>query len=345
MARPLRVEFPGACYHVINRGNFRFPVFEEDRDRELILEKLVDFSERFGVHVRAYCVQINHVHCYLQTDEANLGRFMQSFLTSFSVSYNRRHRTSGHVFQGRYKAFLVEEESEYRDQVSRYIHLNPACIPSLRGADVAVRQRVIRDCPWSSYAAVIGLGRCPRWLDRRAVLAGFRGRLQERQQAYARYVEKGLSENLWDPYEAAAAQTIIGSDSFVDRIRRGLTDLTENVNVRRESMQQRALRAWCSLDQVVDAVIQHYECTAEQLLQRHSKNNEPRQVLLYLAATYCRGRHSLMELGERLGPITVSGLGSARQIMARRLRESRTLRDRVSSIEARIADTKSKSDD
>ena len=90
-ARPLRVEFPGACYHVINRGNFRFPVFEEDRDRELILEKLVDFAACFGVQIRAYCVQVNHFHCYLQTAEANLGRFMQSLLTSFSVSYNRRH--------------------------------------------------------------------------------------------------------------------------------------------------------------------------------------------------------------------------------------------------------------
>ena len=285
MARPLRLQSPGACYHVINRGNFRFPVFEEDRDRELILEKLVDFAERFGVHVRAYCVQINHFHCYVQTAEANLGRFMQSFLTSFSVSYNRRHGTSGHVFQGRYKAFLVEEESHYRDQVSRYIHLNPACVPSLRDAELPVRQRAIRDCRWSSYAAVIGLGRCPRWLDRRAVLAGFPGRLQERRQAYARYVEEGLTEGLWD------------------------------------------------------------KCTAEQLLRRHSKNNEARQVLLYLAATYCRGQYSLMELGERLGPITVSGLGSARQITARRLRESRTLRDRVTEIEARIADPKSKSDD
>lgn len=100
MARSLRVEFPGTCYHVINRGNVRFPVSEEDRDRELILEKLDDVSEGFGVHVRAYCVQISHFHCYFQTDEANLGRFMQSFLTSFSVSYSPRHGTSGHVFQG-----------------------------------------------------------------------------------------------------------------------------------------------------------------------------------------------------------------------------------------------------
>jgi len=345
MARPLRVEFSGACYHVINRGNFRFPVFEEDRDRELILEKLVEFSERFGVRVRAYCVQINHFHFYLQTDEANLGRFMQSFLTSFSVNYNRRHGTSGHVFQGRYKAFLVEEASNYRGQVSRYIHLNPACIPSLRDAEVAVRQRTIRDCPWSSYAAVIGLRRCPRWLERRAILAGLPGRLRERQQTYARYVEQGLTEELWDPYEAAAAQAVIGSDSFVDRVRRGLTDLAENVNVRRESVQQRTLRAWCSLEQVVEAVGHRYGCSVEDLLRRHSKNNEARQVLLYLAATYCRGQYSLSDLGERLGPITVSGLGSARQIMARRLRESRTLRDQVEAITATIATANSNSED
>ena len=246
MARPLRVEFPGACYHVINRGNFRFPVFEEDRDRELILEKLVDFSKAFGVHVRAYCVQIDPFHCYLQTDEAHLGPFMQSFLTSLSVSYTRRHGTSGHVFQGRYKAFVVEEASHYRDQVSRYIHLNPACIPSLLDAEVGVRQRAMRDCPWSSYAAVIGLRRCPRWLDRRAIVAGFPGRLWERQQAYARYVEQGLTGNLGDPHEAAAAQTVIGSDSFVERMRRSRGDLADpSISIACDVLTQQPRRDGC----------------------------------------------------------------------------------------------------
>ena len=120
MARPLRIEFPGACYHVINRGNFRFPVFSESRDRELILEKLVDFAERFQIRVRSYCVQVNHFHCYLQTAEANLGRFMQSFLTSFTVSYNRRHQTSGHVFQGRYKALWVDNRGAGRGPVQGF---------------------------------------------------------------------------------------------------------------------------------------------------------------------------------------------------------------------------------
>ena len=130
MARPLRVEYPGACCHLINRGNLRFPIFLEERDRELVLSKLVEVADRFAVRVRSYCVQINHFHLYAQTEEANPSRFRQSFLPSFTVSCNRRHRSSGHVFRGRYKAFVVEDAGSYGAEVSRYIHLNPVCIPS-----------------------------------------------------------------------------------------------------------------------------------------------------------------------------------------------------------------------
>jgi len=341
MARPLRIEFPGACYHVINRGNFRFPVFREDRDRELILEKLVDLAERFQVRIRAYCVQINHFHCYLQTRDANLGRFMQSFSTSFTVSHNRRHGTCGHVFQGRYKAFLVEDASEHSARVSRYIHLNPACIPSLRDAAMSVRQRAVRDCKWSSCGALIGLRRCPRWLDRRAVLAGFPGRVRERQQGYARYVEQGLTQDLWDPYEAAAAQTIIGSDSFVDRMRRGLTDLRENVNLRRESSEHRALASWVSFEDMVGLVMQCYDCGRDELLRRHNRGFAARQVLLYLTATYCRGRYSLSDLAERLGGMTVGGLCASRYKMSRRLQApgETDLRAAVNGLVRSLAET------
>jgi hypothetical protein len=110
---------------------------------------------------------------------------MQSFLTSFTISYNLRHDSSGHVFQGRFKAFVVEEDSAYRDRVTRYIHLNPGHIPSLREAPVEVRQAAVRDEAWSSYGAVIGLRLCPPWLDRGAVLAGFTGGLAAKQKACA----------------------------------------------------------------------------------------------------------------------------------------------------------------
>ena len=341
MARPLRIEFPGACYHVMNRGNLRFPVFTEDRDRALLIGRLVDFAAQFQVCIRAYCVQINHFHCYVQTREANLGRFMQSFSTSFSLTHNRRHRRSGHVFQGRYKAFLVEEDRAYRDRVSRYIHLNPACVPSLRDADTAERQRAIRNCKWSSYGALIGLRRCPRWLDRRAVLSAFPGSLREKQQEYARYVEQGLTEELWDPCEAAAAQTIVGSDSFIDRMRRGLTSLKENVNVRRESTEQRALASWVSFEEVMGLVAEHYGCDMGELLRRHNRGSEARQVAMYLVATFCRGRCSLSDLADKLGNLTVGGLCAARYRISGRLKRPHedALREDVGALVQKLAET------
>jgi len=345
MARPLRVEFPDACYHVICRGNFRFPLFADDNDKSLVVERLVEFAEEFSVQIRAYCVMVNHMHCHLRTAEANLGRYMQSFLTSFSVTYNRRHHTSGHVFQGRYKALLVEDRTSYCANVSRYIHLNPACIPSLVDAPFELRKQAIREYPWQSYGAVIGLRRCPRWLHRSDLLQNEGGTLRERQDNYAKFVEQGLTEELWDPLEVASAQCLIGSDGFVDRIRRGLTDLSENLNIQRESVQQRALRSWFSLEELIDLVADAYACDQAHLLRRRSRSNEARQVLLYLASVYCRGRYGLSELSGRLGPITVSALGSARDIMRRRMRQDRDLGHRVSALESRIAAANRQSED
>ena len=338
MARPLRVEFAGACYHVINRGNLRFPIFREERDRELLLAKLVGFAERYGVGIRAYCIQTNHFHVYIQTGEANLGRFMQSFLTSFAVSYNRRHGTAGHVFQGRYKAFLVDEDGPYGSRVSRYIHLNPVRIASLEGAPVQELQRELRECHWSSYSAVIGLQQCPEWLAREDVLRNLGATLREQQAAYATYVEQGLTKDIWDPWEAAAAQAIIGSDDFVDRIRRGLAGLPENLNARSESTQRRNLLAWQTLGDVQATVAKAYGCPEEHLLCRHSRDNEARQILLYLVATHCRGRRSLSDLGQDLGPITVGALSRARSLMAARIGKSQELKARVLAIEATLSE-------
>ena len=136
MARPLRIEYAGACYHVMNRGNRRQTVFAEARDYELFLERLGQFGRQFDVRLWCYCCMPNHFHLYLRTEQANLSRFMQSLLTSFTITLNRRHHSSGHVFQGRFTAHLVENEA-YGGEVSRYIHLNPVRTQALRGASVA----------------------------------------------------------------------------------------------------------------------------------------------------------------------------------------------------------------
>ena len=157
MPRPLRIEFPGACYHVMFRGNARMPVFREDADKELLVDRMAHFASLFRIRIRAYCVMVNHAHIHVRTDEANLGRYMQSFLTSYTARHNHRHGSCGHVFQGRYKAFLVEDCRVWRSKCTRYIHLNPARIPGLDDAPVETRREAIRQCRWSSLGAVLGL--------------------------------------------------------------------------------------------------------------------------------------------------------------------------------------------
>jgi len=201
----------------------------------MLVDRMAHFAALFRVRIRAYCVMINHAHIHVKANEANLGRYMQSFLTSYTARHNHRHGNCGHVFQGRYKAFLVEDHRVWRSRCTRYIHLNPARIPSLADACVDARREAVREYAWSSFGAVLGLRRRPDWLDRDAVLRGWGETAAERRVAYARFVDEGLVEDIDDPLEAAAAGALIGGERFVDRMRRALTNLSENVNVRRES--------------------------------------------------------------------------------------------------------------
>lgn len=242
-------------------------------------------------------------------------------------------------FQGRYKALLVEDGRLYASRVSRYIHLNPAEIPSLRSAPLAERRRAIREERWSSYGQILGLRRCPKWLDRNAVLGKCRGgTLAERREAYARYVELGLTRevSMLDPLQEAAAQTIIGSESFIDRMRRAVADVAEKIAVRRECGRQIQLRSWCQLPCVVHAVADEFGVPPVALLVKWSNANDARQVLLYLAVLHCRERYTLTSLGKRLGKISVSGLAKARQLMSARLTVDDGLRSRVARIREKL---------
>ena len=124
MASPLRIEYANACYHVPNRGTNRTQIFHEDEHYQLFIAKLGEFSELYKLKIFCFCFMPNHFHIYLQTPRTNLSLFMQSFLTSFCVSYNKKRRSSGHLFQGRFKSHLVESQL-YHSKLSRYIHLNP----------------------------------------------------------------------------------------------------------------------------------------------------------------------------------------------------------------------------
>ena len=190
MARPLRLDFAGALHHVTSRGNEGRPIFRSDRDRKAFLEFLAEAVKRFGWSVTAWVLMNNHYHLVIQTPEANLSRGMQWLNGTYADWFNRRHKRSGHLFQGRFKSFIIETGT-YAAEVLRYVVLNP------------VRAKMVarpEDYRWSSYRATAGLEAAPSWLDLAAVYLQFDS---DPAAAQARYTEHVLAkvdscERLWD---------------------------------------------------------------------------------------------------------------------------------------------------
>jgi putative transposase len=208
MARPLRIEFPGAVYHVTSRGNERRSIFRSDRDRKAFLGFLAKATRRFGWSVTAWVLMNNHFHLVIQTPEPNLSRGMQWLNGSYAGWFNDRHDRSGHLFQGRFKAFLIEKES-YFAEVLRYVVLNPV------RAQIVQQPEAYR---WSSYRATAGLEEAPDWLDLHEALTAFG---DDRVIAQAQYREfasdqRASSDHLWDRLTNGM---YLGSDAWTKRMR------------------------------------------------------------------------------------------------------------------------------
>jgi len=194
MARQLRIEYPGAIYHVTVRGNAQQNIFRDDKDRYLLYARLAESVRTYAVRVYVFCLMDNHLHLVLETPGANLGRFMQSVLTGYTVCYNLRHRCHGHLTQGRYGARLVAGD-DYLLKLSRYVHLNPVNVRQQACRSIWERVEHLRAYAWSSYRGYIGQAKRLEWVAYDPMLAlvgGSKGKWGER---YRQFVETGLAEN------------------------------------------------------------------------------------------------------------------------------------------------------
>ena len=313
MARPLRIEYPNAGYHVINRGNQRGTVFHDDWHYKSFIEKLGYFATEFQVSVYAYCCVPNHFHLYLRTRQANLSRFMQSFLTSFCVSSNKKRHSSGHIFQGRFKAHLVEDEL-YRSRLSRYIHLNPIRIKAFREANVEDRHNYLRDFKWSSYRSYIGSSKTPTWLERSPILSCWGKKRREQMKNYATYVEEGLLKNLENPFDDVVEQSIIGSDRFVDWVKREY--LLTRLGEKKDEPALIHLQQSFSFEDVIDHVSKYFEVDQAAVLTRKSGHRNARRLAMYCVCAYCRNNHNLSEMATRFS-VSASALTQARDSVAK----------------------------
>ncbi len=227
MARQLRVEYPGAIYHVTCRmiGDWRTEktfLFKDDSDRERFLDRLGKRVEQFNIRLYLFVCMTNHFHLVFETPEANCSKFMQSLSTAYTVYYNLRHGRHGHLLDGRYKAKLVEGDptsprraGDYLLALSRYVHLNPVCIGSMKGKPIKERIQALRAYRWSSYPSYIGRRKALDFVEYGPLLAEMHGKRREWPKRYREFVESGLAESDED-FKAALKESprCIGSDGF-----------------------------------------------------------------------------------------------------------------------------------
>ena len=233
MARPLRIEYEGALYHVTSRGNAGQEIFADDEDRNAFLEILSDTVERFAWICHAYCLMSNHYHLLLETPDANLSRGMRQLNGVHTQRFNRRHGRHGHVLQGRFKSILVEKESHLLE-LARYVVLNP------------VRAKMVRSAqhwPWSSYRATAGQVDPLPLLTTEWILSQFSRDSQEAMTLYRKFVRQGRGAEVWDELRGGV---LMGSARFVDE----MTPLLHEANQQREIPRRERLVSRPSLDQL-----------------------------------------------------------------------------------------------
>lgn len=272
MARPLRLQFPDAVYHVTARGNAQADIVVDDVHRDHWRDALRSVTIRHGWEVLSYALMDNHFHLFVRTPEPNLARGMQRFLSAYANWFARRLGRRGHVFQGRYDARLVEGDA-YFWNVSRYVHLNP-----VRAGMVATA----RDWAWSSFPGFVDPARAEPWVAYDSVLRAwhgdFGGSPQDARTSYAQFVDSAEASSLVSPFETAFDGWILGSDEFVDRVRR----LAKETRDPADPDVPADTRLRClTVDRVLRAVTARWRINADDLRDR--RNTEARFAFADLA--------------------------------------------------------------
>ena len=219
MARPLRVQFPGAIYHITSRGNGGLPIFADDVDRHALLLLFHETVSRFNWLFYAYCLMDNHYHLLVETIDGNLSQGMRHINGVYTQRHNRRNNRAGHIFQGRFKSILVERES-YLLEICRYVVLNP-----VRAGMVKLPEQYV----WSSYRVTSGLDKKPSFLEIDWVLAQFAGKKHEAREQYREFVLAGIEES--SPWHNLKSNVILGGREFIGKIAPWLKDSSEMTEI------------------------------------------------------------------------------------------------------------------
>ena len=293
MARPLRIEYPGALHHVISRGNEQRPIVRDDGDRAKRLDWLRRTVETYGWYLHAFVLMTNHEHLFLETPEPNLSSGMQYLNGSYTSYFNRRWRRSGHLFHGRFKAHIIDTEG-YFQVVSRYIHLNP------------IRARIVSmpdEYPWSSYPGYTRATKEVDWVTYERVLMDFGpGNRATQRRRYRRYVEASIQGSPEYPFDSVVEGLVLGSQAFIDRIRELVSQRSDDPAV----AEIHRLRVRPCLEDIVRVATHQRRASSTRWRQGCRSDDGSRAVIAFVSRR--RYGYPCDEIAEMLGYTSVSSI-------------------------------------
>lgn len=318
MGRPLRIEYPGALYHITSRGNEKKKIFLDDADRLKFLEILKEYHNRYGILIHSYVLMDNHYHLILETPKGNLLKVMHGINGGYTGYFNRKHRRSGHLFQGRYKGILVDKDN-YLVQLSRYVHLNPV------RAGIVERTEQYR---WSAYPQYIGKGKDYQWVEYAWILSKFGHDIKSARKKYREYVEEGLRETIESPLKNLYSGIILGEKVYIEKIKKML----KGKDLSHEIIERKRLIAELLPEEVIRTVAMAFGIEEKTIKEKGRKGNFARKAAIYFVQRY--SGFSNEEIGKLFGGIHLSAVSKASARLKEEMSNDKKLSKLIESLDS-----------
>jgi len=295
MGRPLRIEYPGALYHITSRGNEKRDIFLDDYDRRKFINILEDYNDRHGILIHCYVLMDNHYHLVLETPLGNLLKVMHGINSAYTGYFNRKHDRSGHLFQGRYKGILVDKD-RYLLELSRYVHLNP-----VKAGKVDRPEKY----KWSSYPGYIRKKQEVPWVEYAWVLSQFGPDNVISRQNYRDFVIKGLQQPKKNPFTELYGQVILGSTEFIEKIKESVRER----ELDKEIVERKRLTDYVAPGEILSVVSNYFKIHIEDIKDKRCRNNTAKKVAIYLMKRYSGLSNS--EIGHIFGGVHYSAISQS----------------------------------
>ena len=319
MSRPLRIDYPNAWHHVMNRARRGQDLFVDKADYQQFIDLLQEITDLFNINVAAYCLMPTHYHLMLQTPDANLSRSMRHLNGIYTQRYNVSHSCDGTLFRGRYKSILVDADN-YVLQLVRYIHRNPLKAGLVKRLDQYV---------WSSHKGYLSKAKKWNWIYKHFVLDMLTTQINSQIQIYKQFMAQEQDENLVRVLDGKNPPSMLGSDKFISWIK----DLFFKKKKDKEVPASKELAP--DLDTIISEVSRYYKVRPSKLKAvRRGMENEPRDVAIYLIRSM--RAEPLMRVGANFGLNQYSSVSSAVTRVKAKLQKDRKLKDRLEHIENNI---------